>query len=99
MKHIASRLCFPSAPTMLLVALALALCPTFAHAATWTGGGDKTNWSDANNWDPVAVPGAGADVVITNVGANATNILLTADTAVLNSFTITNAVLTFISIP
>jgi hypothetical protein len=32
---------------------------------TWDGGGNGTDWSDANNWSTNAVPGAADDVIIT----------------------------------
>ena len=28
----------------------------FAATRTWDGGGDGTNWSSANNWNPNGVP-------------------------------------------
>ncbi len=31
---------------------------------TWDGGGDGTNWSSANNWNPDGVPSANDDVII-----------------------------------
>ena len=31
---------------------------------TWDGGGDGTNWSSANNWNPDVVPRANDDVII-----------------------------------
>ncbi|MDD5679137.1 MAG: hypothetical protein PHW60_14280 [Kiritimatiellae bacterium] len=71
----------------------MAGCLTIARAATiWNtvGTGDKTNWFDANNWNPIGVPGDGADVVITNG-----SVLLTNETAALSSLTITNCILTF----
>ncbi|MDD5679369.1 MAG: hypothetical protein PHW60_15480 [Kiritimatiellae bacterium] len=66
--------------------------PSARAATTWdtAGSGDKLNWSDANNWNPVGVPGDGAEVVITNG-----SVLLTNETAALSSLTITNATLTF----
>ena len=38
-------------------------------AVAWDGGGDGTNWSDANNWSSNAVPGAADDVTIDVPGA------------------------------
>lgn len=35
-----------------------------ATLVTWTGGGDGTSWSDANNWSSAAVPTSGDSVVI-----------------------------------
>ncbi len=33
---------------------------------TWTGGASTSDWNDADNWDPAAVPGEGDDVVLDN---------------------------------
>ncbi|MDD5676731.1 MAG: hypothetical protein PHW60_01915 [Kiritimatiellae bacterium] len=71
------------------IVAALAIGLTAARAATtWNtaGSGDKLNWSDANNWNPVGVPGDGAEVVITNG-----SVLLTNATYNLASLTITGA--------
>ncbi|MDD5678685.1 MAG: hypothetical protein PHW60_11980, partial [Kiritimatiellae bacterium] len=90
MKHQAA--CFGLARVAsIFAALAIAL-PSARAATTWytTGSGDKLNWSDANNWNPVGVPGDGAEVVITNG-----SVLLTNATYNLASLTITNARLTF----
>jgi hypothetical protein len=35
-----------------------------ANAVYWDGGGDGTNWSDANNWSNNTLPGGGTDVII-----------------------------------
>lgn len=56
----------------------------------WTGAID-TDWFNLNNWSPAGVPGDGDNVLVTNV---ANGILLTNSTAMLGSFTITNATLT-----
>ena len=32
----------------------------------WTGNGQENNWADPNNYDPVAVPGTGDEIQITN---------------------------------
>src|SRR3982751_6940414 len=44
-------------------------------AVTWDGGGDGTNWSDAQNWSNNVVPTSGDDVTI-NVPTNPTIVLV-----------------------
>ena len=36
----------------------------------WTGGGDGFRWSDAKNWSPQGVPGAGDDIKIENTSGS-----------------------------
>jgi len=62
----------------LVLLLALALCATAVAAgpaaanSTWTGGGGATtNWSDASNWSPAAVPGAGGTLTFPELSATA----------------------------
>jgi hypothetical protein len=68
-------------------------------AFTWNGGGDKTSFSDLNNWVQKAVPGNGDDVTI-NVGGNPTitlpaggitvhSLVVTGDTLALSAGTLT----------
>ncbi len=52
-----------------VASLILMLCLTIAPEApaqtvSWTGAGDGTSWSDAANWNPQTIPGAGEEVVI-----------------------------------
>jgi len=56
----------------------------------WTGAADS-DWHNPANWDMLAVPPSGSDVTI-NPGASVT---LSASSAELRSFAITNATLTF----
>jgi len=56
---------------------------------SWTGGGDGTNWFDNANWS-TSVPGAGDTV---SIGSG--DIILTNETAILSSFTMTGGTLTF----
>lgn len=59
---------YPIQQTFLLIPLFLFtfLMNGFTQV-TWVGtGGDGLNWSDANNWNPTAVPVAGDDVLINN---------------------------------
>src|SRR5215471_11351290 len=37
-----------------------------APSVSWTGNAGDAQWTSANNWSPVGVPGAGSDVVINN---------------------------------
>ena len=47
----------------------LIICGGSASVAkTWDGGGDGTNWSDANNWNPNGVPTGSDDVIINAPG-------------------------------
>ncbi len=71
-----------------LAALVLGTCG--AQAVSWIGGGGNSSWFNPANWDPAGVPGAGAAVTNT-AGA----ILLTNETAVLASFTMTGGSVTF----
>ena len=60
MKHLI-RLSFLS----IFIFLFLNISNSYAQA-TWVGTGDGLNWSDANNWNPAAVPVAGDEVLINN---------------------------------
>jgi hypothetical protein len=62
-----------------------------AATVTWTGGGDGTTWSDADNWDAPNAPASG-DSVVFGALANGATINLTADTNTNLDFTITSAV-------
>lgn len=42
------------------------LITTHAQTITWTGLGDGTNWSDMDNWTPIAVPSMDDEVIITS---------------------------------
>jgi hypothetical protein len=53
-------------------------------AVNWDGGGDGSNWSDANNWSNNQVPTAGDDVSI-NVAANPTVVVASSFTATARS--------------
>ena len=64
----------------------------------WTGGGSLSSpqsgvWATKTNWSPVGIPAAGDDVVIN--GAGSYTISLSANTASLNSLTISNTGATF----
>jgi autotransporter-associated beta strand protein len=71
------------------------------HAQTWDGGSPTTsNWNDPANWNPNAVPGAGANIIMAGT-ARTTNIvnqnfninsLTFSNTAGASSFTINNGV-------
>lgn len=62
------------------------------EARFWTGGGGDKNWFKAENWSPdTAFPQAGDTVTISG-GAS---VILSNQTALLDSITITNATLTF----
>ena len=56
-------------------------------AFTWNGGGDKTSWTDANNWVSKGVPGGGDDVTI-SIGGNPT-ITLPSGGITVHSLTVT----------
>src|SRR6266853_2007849 len=43
-----------------------------AASVSWTGGGDGTSWSDANNWSGSVLPSSGDDVTIGVVTGNPT---------------------------
>ena len=60
MKHLI-RLSFLS----IFIFLFLNISNSYAQV-TWVGTGDGLNWSDANNWNPAAVPVAGDEVLINN---------------------------------
>ncbi len=62
--------------------------PLIANPYTWQGTVDS-NWFEPGNWDPAAVPGPDADVIVDGT------ILLTNQTAELASFTMTGGTLTF----
>ncbi len=49
----------------LLFFLFFGLTNSYAQVS-WVGTGDGLNWSDANNWNPAAVPVVGDDVLINN---------------------------------
>lgn len=40
--------------------------PSLADTFTWTGAGDASSWSDADNWDQSTAPNANGDVVVFN---------------------------------
>lgn len=62
----------------------------------WTGGGENNNWFDGNNWSQSTYPAGGQAVIIDSTYATAyTNILLTNSTPWLDSFVISNRMLTF----
>ncbi|MEM1057838.1 MAG: PEP-CTERM sorting domain-containing protein [Verrucomicrobiota bacterium] len=42
------------------------ILPAEAETFTWTGGGDTSSWSDADNWDQSTAPNANGDVVVFN---------------------------------
>jgi len=45
-----------------------------AQTITWTGAGDGTNWSDANNWDLTILPTETHDVIIPDGGTLTINV-------------------------
>lgn len=49
---------------LFLTVLSFALVPLAHGQVSWTGNGDGVSWSDASNWSPETVPGAGDEVVI-----------------------------------
>lgn len=49
----------------LFIFLFFGLTNNFAQVS-WVGTGDGLNWSDANNWNPAAIPVAGDEVLINN---------------------------------
>ncbi len=65
----------------LIAALALAGGWTgFAQTVTWSGGGDASSWSDANNWVGNQAPGSANNVVITN--GSGTNVVISSSVSV-----------------
>ncbi len=73
---------------VLTVAWLGAVAEVQAATRTWTGAGADGNWFTVGNWNPSdACPQAGEDVVISNAAAT---VVLSNDTAVLSSLTITN---------
>ena len=66
-----------------------ALTPdAFAASVTWTGGGDKSSWSDGRNWSTGALPGPSDDVTIGVISGNPMIQITTAvGTAQINSLT------------
>lgn len=76
--------------TMLAMATAL-LIGSAAHAqtASWTGGGDSSDWFDPLNWSPAGEPATGVIVVV-----NGGSIVLTNSTRPLAALALTNATLT-----
>ncbi len=77
----------------MVVCVATVIIPfrVVAQTVSWDGAGDGTDWHDPDNWNPAGVPGTDAEV---QVAADA-DILLTAETAELASFTMTGGTLTF----
>ena len=76
-----------------VLAMVLATIGGSARAATvaFDAGGDGTDWFDASNWNPNAVPADGDDVTIGSGFA----VVLTNSTLQLSSFSIVNSTLTF----
>ena len=76
--------------TGLVLLVSQGLTPVQAETRTWKGAANG-NWFTTNNWSPNDnYPQVGDTVIVTN-----TSILLTNETAVLASFSISNATLTF----
>lgn len=70
--------------------------PAYADSVSWDGGGDGSSWSDADNWNNDAVPGADDDVTIdadvtVNIGSGTTINSLTVG----NASATTNPILNF----
>lgn len=77
-----------------LIAAAGLTLPLQADIRVWTGSGDRADWFDGLNWSGSQVPQAG-DIVWIADPYPGVSVLLSNSTAVLDSLTITNAVLVF----
>jgi hypothetical protein len=56
---------------LMVAILLVAVCNCFSQPIAWSGAGDGTSWTDAQNWVGQQVPGAANVVFITNQGAGA----------------------------
>ncbi len=72
----------------LFFAVAL-LLPTMVSATSYTWNVASGDWSDANNWNPVGVPGAGDDATVNNSGTATLTANTTIQNLVFNDGTIT----------
>lgn len=76
---------------------AFTLAPVLLEAATWTGLGMTNDWTDAQNWEPIGVPGAG-DIAEIPAGKSATiNVPITVGSLILGGSITGNATLTIVA--
>ena len=84
-------------PALLMLMMFIS-ASTLAHAvqvtSTWTGAGDGTNYTDAANWSPAAVPRNGVPagttykVVIDGNGAKTANVQLTSTSVTIDALVV-----------